>query len=88
MRVLRALGAAAPVDVCIFIDDLHELPAMSAGEQFVSELATRLPPHAHLVLSSRDRVPIPLARRRAAGQVVEVRGDLLAFTAAEVADTC
>jgi LuxR family maltose regulon positive regulatory protein len=83
--VLRALGEAAPVDVCIFIDDLHELPAMSAGEQFVSELATRLPPHAHLVLSSRDRVPIPLARRRAAGQVVEVQGDLLAFTDAEVA---
>ncbi len=84
-RVLEALNAAAPVDVCVFLDDLHELPAMSAGERFVGELSTRLPPHAHLVLSSRDPVPIPVARRRASGQVVDVRGDMLAFTDAEVA---
>ena len=58
--------------------------SVSAGEQFVRELTTRLPPHAHLVLASRDPVPIPLARRRAAGQVVEVGGDALAFTDAEV----
>ena len=84
-RVLGALGASAPVDVCIFIDDLHELPAGSAGEQFVCELATRLPSHAHLVLASRDPVPVPLARRRAAGQVVEVGADALAFSDDEVA---
>ena len=83
-QVLGALGAAAPVDVCIFLDDLHELPAMSAGEQLVRELATRLPPHAHLVLASRDPVPIPLARRRAAGDVVEIGHDALAFSDAEV----
>ena len=84
-RVLQALNAVAPVDVCVFLDDLHELPAMSAGEQLVGELSTRLPPHAHLVLSSRDPVPIPVARRRASGQVVDVWGDMLAFTDAEVA---
>ena len=83
-RVLGALRAAAPVDVCVVIDDLHELPAMSAGEQLVRELTTRLPPHAHLVLASRGPVPIPLARRRAAGQVVEIGGEALAFTDAEV----
>jgi LuxR family transcriptional regulator, maltose regulon positive regulatory protein len=84
-HVLRALAAAAPLDVCIFIDDLHELPPNSAGETFVSELVTRLPPHAHLVLASRDRMAIPLARRRAAGQVVDVGSELLAFTETEIA---
>jgi DNA-binding SARP family transcriptional activator len=83
-RVLGALGAVAPVDVCIVMDDVHELPAKSAGEQLLRELATRLPPHAHLVLASRGPVPIPLARRRAAGQVVEVDAEALAFTDTEV----
>jgi DNA-binding SARP family transcriptional activator len=84
-RVLGALSATAPVDVCVFFDDLHELPRGSAGEQLVQELATRLPSHAHLVLASRDPLSIRLARRRAAGQVVDVGGDALAFTDAEVA---
>jgi ATP/maltotriose-dependent transcriptional regulator MalT/DNA-binding SARP family transcriptional activator len=83
-RVLGALRALAPVDVCVVMDDLHELPSMSAGEQLVCELSTRLPAHAHLVLSSRRPVPIPLARRRAAGQVVEVDDATLAFSDAEV----
>ncbi len=83
-RVIGALRAVAPLDVCVLIDDLHELPAMSAGERLVCELAARLPPHAHLVLASRDPLPIPLARRRAAGQVVEIGDEALAFTDAEV----
>lgn len=83
-RVLGALGATVPLDVCIFIDDLHELPTKSAGERFVCDLAARLPPHAHLVLASRDPVPIPLARRRAAEQVVDIGDDALAFTDSEV----
>ncbi len=84
-RVLGALNAVAPLDVCVVMDDLHELASGSAGERLVQELAVRMPPHAHLLLSSRGPVPVPLARRRAAGQVVEVDGDSLAFTDAEVA---
>jgi LuxR family maltose regulon positive regulatory protein len=83
-RVLGAIRAAAPVDVCVVIDDLHELPESSAGERLVRDLTTRLPPHAHLVLASRCPLPIPLARRRAGGQVVEVGDEALAFTSAEV----
>ena len=83
-RILDALGGVAPVDVCIIIDDLHELPAMSAGLELIRDLAARLPAHAHLVLSSREPVPIPLARRRAAGQVEELGVDALAFSEAEV----
>ena len=83
-RILGALRAVAPLDVCVVIDDLHELPVRSAGEQLVCELTARLPSHGHLVLASRDPLPIPLARRRAAGQVVEIASEALAFTDAEV----
>ena len=78
------LRAIAPVDVCIVLDDLHELPVESAGEHLVQELTKRLPPHAHLVLASRSPMPIPLARRRVAGQVVEIDSTALAFTDTEV----
>ena len=83
-RILDALREVAPVDVCIVIDDVHELPPMSAGEALVSDLAMRLPAHGHLVLASREPVQTPLARRRAAGQVVEVGPDALAFSDAEI----
>jgi ATP/maltotriose-dependent transcriptional regulator MalT/DNA-binding SARP family transcriptional activator len=83
-RILSALRTAAPVDVCIAIDDLHELPAASAGATLVRELTAQLPPHAHLVLASREPLPIPLARRRAAGQVLEIGAEALAFSDAEV----
>jgi ATP/maltotriose-dependent transcriptional regulator MalT len=83
-RALDALRRTAPVDTCLVLDDLHELAAGSPGERFVVDLATHLPAHAHLVLASRTPVPVPLARRRAAGQVAELDADALAFTAAEV----
>ena len=83
-RILDALRGVAPVDVCLILDDLHELPAMSTGLELIRDLAARLPAHAHLVLSSREPVPIPLARRRAAGQVEELGADALAFSETEV----
>ena len=72
------------MDVCVVIDDVHELPEGSTGEGLVRDLATRLPPHGHLLLASRRPLPIPLARRRTAAQVVEVDRDALAFTEAEL----
>ncbi len=84
-RVVAALASVAPTDVCLIVDDAHELPDGSAGAQLLAELARSLPPHAHLVIASRHPVPVPLARRRAAGEVVEIGSDLLAFTRSEIA---
>ncbi len=84
-RVLDGLGQLAPIDVCLLFDDLHELPAGSSGEQLLAEIVRELPPHAHVVLSGRRQPSLPLARRRAAGQVVDVGVDGLAFTDTEVA---
>jgi DNA-binding SARP family transcriptional activator len=84
-RVLDALGQLAPIDVCVLFDDLHELPAGSSGERLLVELVRELPPHAHVVLAGRRQPGVPLARRRAAGQVVDVGVGGLAFTDTEVA---
>ena len=83
-RILEAVGRLAPIDVCIVIDDVHEVPAQSTAAELLAELVVRLPPHAHLVLAGRTPPPIPLDLRRAAGQVVDVGIEELAFTPTEV----
>jgi LuxR family transcriptional regulator, maltose regulon positive regulatory protein len=83
-QILDAVGRLAPIDVCIVIDEVHELPPQSTAAELLTELVARLPPHAHLVLAGRTAPPIPLALRRAAGHVVEVGIDELAFTPTEV----
>ena len=83
--VLRTIRRSAPVDVCIVLDDFHEIPEGSGGRRLAAHLVDRLPPHAHLLLASRHAVPFPLARRRAAGEVVDLGAADLAFGPAEVA---
>jgi len=77
--VLGTLRRTAPVDVCLILDDLHEVPDGSGGQRLVAELVGSLPPHAHVMLASRRAVPIPLARRRAAGEVVDIDAHDLTF---------
>ena len=83
-RLLEALHHVAPTDVCVIVDDVHELPSGSDAERLVQELAARLPRHAHLVIAGRSAPVVPLARRRAAGKVAEIGPSDLAFTPAEV----
>ena len=66
--VLGALRAAAPVDVCIVIDDVHLLGGESTATRLLGDVVRRLPANAHLVLAGREPPPIPLARLRAADQ--------------------
>lgn len=82
--VLGTIRRTAPVDVCVILDDVHEIPAGSGGRRLVAELVGSLPPHAHIVLASRQAVTIPLARRRAAGEVVDLDSHDLAFGLDEV----
>ena len=48
-------------------------------------LLDHLPPQLHLVIASRADPPLPLARLRARGELVEVRAADLRFTAEETA---
>lgn len=82
--VLSALSQHAPVDVCVIVDDVHEVAPESSGADLLAGLVRRMPPHAHLVLAGRTPPPVPLARLRAAGQVVDLDETLLVFSEAEV----
>ena len=81
--VLNALGAIRS-DVVLVLDDYHLLEAhdIHAGMAY---LLDHLPPRMHLVIASRADPPLPLARLRARGELVEVRAADLRFTAEEAA---
>jgi len=76
--------AAQPERVLLVLDDYHlvEAEAVHASLAFLVE---HLPPGLRLVLASRADPPLPLARLRAGGQLVELRAAELRFTAQEAA---
>ncbi len=84
-EVLEALRKRAPLDVCLLLDDTHEIPGDSPGAQLLGAVARALPDTAHLVLSGRCAPAVALARRQAAGEVAAIGTTDLAFTDAETA---
>ena len=76
--------AAAPDDVWLVLDDYHLVdgPDIRDGMTFLLE---HLPPHVHLVISTRADPLLPLARLRARGELVEIRAADLRFTPDEAA---
>lgn len=74
--------AADPGEIVLVLDDVHliESSEIASGLAFLAE---NLPAQAHLVLAGRADPPFPLARLRAGGRLVELRGADLRFTAAE-----
>ena len=77
--------SAMPNEIHLVLDDYHLVdgPDVEAGMVFLLE---HLPPHVHLVISSRSDPALPLARLRALGELVEVRAADLRFTLDEVTD--
>ena len=73
---------AAPI--VLVLDDYHAIsaPAIHTALTFFVD---HLPPHVHLVLTSRNDPPLPLARLRARGQLTELRVADLRFTLEEAA---
>src|SRR5215469_13458517 len=82
--VVDALIRRAPLEVCLLLDDVHEIPPGSAGAALLREVTRSLPATAHLVLSGRETPDVPLARREATGEVIRIGGEDLAFTEVEV----
>lgn len=66
----------------LVLDDYHTIrePAIHAAMGLIVE---QLPPSLHLVISSRDDPPLPLARLRARRQLLELHAADLRFTAEE-----
>jgi ATP/maltotriose-dependent transcriptional regulator MalT/DNA-binding SARP family transcriptional activator len=75
-RVHRPIG--------LVLDDLQELPPDGAAMRAVEALCRQAPAQLHLVLASRAELPFSIDRLRGQGQVLELGGADIAFSAAEV----
>jgi LuxR family maltose regulon positive regulatory protein len=77
--------ATLPRELVVVLDDYHliDSPSVHQALQFMLD---HLPPTLHLVIATRVDPPLPLARLRARGQLTEVRGADLRFTAGEAAE--
>jgi LuxR family maltose regulon positive regulatory protein len=75
---------AASEEVVLVLDDYHLLQSAPIHEG-MAFLLGHLPSRLHVVITSRSDPPLPLARLRASGQLVELRAADLRFTAEESA---
>lgn len=66
----------------LVLDDYHLITAQAIHEAMMF-LLEHLPPQMHVVISSREDPPFPLARMRGRGQLAEIRADDLRFTKEE-----
>lgn len=76
---------ALPRDLVLVLDDYHVIDDRQVHEA-VDFFVDRLPPHVHLVIGSRADPPLPVARLRARGELVEIRAADLRFTPDEAAE--
>ncbi|MBL8927709.1 MAG: helix-turn-helix transcriptional regulator [Pseudonocardia sp.] len=76
--------ADGPDGVVLVLDDYH-LVAAAPVHRTMQLLVEHLPQALHLVVAGRSDPPLPLARLRARGQLVEVRAAELRLRPAEVA---
>jgi LuxR family maltose regulon positive regulatory protein len=78
-----APGAAG--DGVLVLDDYH-LITESAIHRLVASLLERLPPGVRLAIATRADPPLPLARLRARGELLELRAADLKFNTQEAAE--
>ena len=77
--------AAVPISFILVLDDYHVLRAPPIYHQ-VNFLVEHQPRQLHLVVITREDPPLPLARLRARGQMVEIRQADLRFSVDECAN--
>jgi DNA-binding SARP family transcriptional activator len=85
-RIHDTLWTQAPTQICIVLDDVHELPTGSDGVTLVRSLIERLPRNAHVLLGSRTLPEVGVARLAVAGDALVLREEDLRFTADELAE--
>ena len=75
----------APRQVCLVLDDVHEVPADSPAAGLLATLVETLPANGHLVLAGRQDPPVPLSRVAAQGWLARIDESELAFADDELA---
>lgn len=75
-------AAVLPQALVLVLDDYHVITSRVIHNA-VTFLVDHLPEHLHLVLATRADPPLPLARLRAGGHLVELRQNDLRFTVEE-----
>jgi LuxR family transcriptional regulator, maltose regulon positive regulatory protein len=77
-ELINELAADAP-ELVLVLDDYHTI-----GNEEIHEglalLVERLPPRLHLAMATRSDPPLPLARMRVRGELLEIRSDVLRFS--------
>ena len=76
--------ATTATELDLVLDDYHLVDSPDL-QPSVAYLLEHLPPHVHMLISTRVDPALPLARLRARGELVEIRAADLRFTLAEVA---
>jgi LuxR family maltose regulon positive regulatory protein len=76
--------ADLPGEIAVVLDDYHVIDSENV-HWIVTFLLERLPENVHLVISGRVDPPLPLARLRARGQMMELHAADLRFTPEEAA---
>ncbi len=69
----------------LVLDDYHVIDSQPV-DHALTFLVEHLPPQLHLVIATREDPPLPLARLRVRGQLLELRAADLRFTPDEAAD--
>ena len=76
--------AATPTPFALVLDDYHVIGDASILKA-MGFLLEHQPPQIHLVIATREDLPLSLSRLRARGQMTEIRAHDLRFTIEEVA---
>jgi LuxR family maltose regulon positive regulatory protein len=66
-------------EIIVTLDDYHTI-SLQAIHEALAFLLEHMPPHLHIIITTRADPPLPLARLRARGQLSEVRAADLRFT--------
>lgn len=74
-----------PQEYILVLDDYHVID-VAPVDTILSALVDHMPPQMHLVITTREDPPLPLARLRARGKLTEIRAADLRFSADEAAE--
>jgi len=75
---------AVSTPIILILDDYHLIDSQPV-DKALTFLLDHLPPHMHLIMTTREDPNLPLSRLRVRGQLTELRATNLRFTPAEAA---